>query len=770
MRLLQYNDGKISLTKFYDRDVPRYAILSHTWGPDTEEVTFRDLVNGTGKDKIGYRKINFCAEQARRDGLEYFWVDTCCIDKSNNTELSRAINSMFRWYQNAERCYVYLSNISVTSSENQSGLAWEPTFREHRWFTRGWTLQELLAPKSVEFFTPDGVRLGDKGSLEQQIHEITRIAVPALRARDFSQFDVEERFKWAETRQTTYEEDWAYCLLGIFGVFMPFIPGEGKAYAIRRLRKEIADSDRAFKRPQEEITKDNACIADLRLTDPRIDKTRIADRKGGLFAGASNWILRHDHFRKWRDTDNARLLWIKGDPGKGKTMLMITIIEELERDQPQQPTTILSYFFCQGTDGDLNNAVAVLRGLIYQLCIHQPWPTSHLRAQYDHAGAKLFQDDNSFYALSKVLESIIQDERLHETYLIVDALDECMAGRDQLLRFIASHVASPRVKWLVSSRNITEIENLLEIDRSDSSEVKLGLEVAQNAKQVALAVDAFIEHKLSDIKVLQADHHTRGRVQDLIREKANGTFLWVALVVQELKSAKRWRMLEGVEKMPATLGAFYDLMMKRARESEPEEWENCQLVLSAVTLAYRPLYLAELAIVSGLPPAIAAHMNDVRDIVALCGSFLTVKESVVYFIHQSVKDYLSDKASRAIFPSGAGQVHHAIFNRSVRALSTGVLHRNMYGLLYEGTTIDNVKVPEPDPLASIRYSCIHWARHFCDVGPGFPAEDLGKIDQFIRRFFLHWLEAVALLRKMSESIASFRQLGAFLKVRNPSFL
>jgi len=244
MRLLKCSNGNFSLTKDLVRDLPRYAILSHTWGPDTEEVTFRDLVDGTGKDKIGYHKIRFCAEQARRDHLEYIWVDTCCIDKSNNNDLSTAINSMFRWYQNATRCYVYLSDILVTSSEDseQSGLAWERAFRGHKWFTRGWTLQELLAPASVEFFTPDGLRLGDKRSLEQQIHEITGIAVPALRGSDFSQFDAEERFKWAETRHTTLEEDWAYCLLGIFGIFMPLIYGEGKAHAIRRLKKEITDA------------------------------------------------------------------------------------------------------------------------------------------------------------------------------------------------------------------------------------------------------------------------------------------------------------------------------------------------------------------------------------------------------------------------------------------------------------------------------------------------------------------------------------------------
>ena len=246
MRLLFCSDDKIRLTNDLVHNIPSYAILSHTWGPDTEEVTFRDLVDGTGEDKIGYKKVKFCEEQAKRDGLRYFWVDTCCIDKSNYTELNTAINSMFRWYQNSARCYVYLSGISAPGygGSHHSGRTWESAFRAHRWFTRGWTLQELLAPASVEFFTQDGERLGDRRSLEQQIHEVTEIAVPALRKSNLSQFDVEERFKWAEKRHTTLEEDWVYCLLGIFGTHMPFLYGEGKANALRRLKKEIADTSK----------------------------------------------------------------------------------------------------------------------------------------------------------------------------------------------------------------------------------------------------------------------------------------------------------------------------------------------------------------------------------------------------------------------------------------------------------------------------------------------------------------------------------------------
>jgi len=149
-------------------------------------------------------------------------------------------------------------------------------------------------------------------------------------------------------------------------------------------------------------------------------------------------------------------------------MLMMTILKDLECQPRAASTSTLSYFFCQGTDENLNNASAVLRGLIYLLCVQQSSLASHLRARYDHAEAKPFHGANSFYALSQVLESIIQDERLQNAYLMVDALDECITDRDQLLRFIASHTISPRIKWIVSSRNIPEIETFLEIDGSGS--------------------------------------------------------------------------------------------------------------------------------------------------------------------------------------------------------------------------------------------------------------------------------------------------------------
>jgi hypothetical protein len=245
MRLLHFDQsGGLCLTKdLSEEELPShpYAILSHTWGTDDEEVSFLDLTQGLENTKKGYKKLRFCGKQAAHDGLHYFWVDTCCIDKSSSAELSTAITSMFRWYGGAVKCYVYLRDVSTRNVEsiNPPGRSWELAFRSNRWFKRGWTLQELLAPRLVEFFDSDGTRLGDKESLEEVLHEVTKIPPRALRNAPLDEFSVDERMSWVEDRETKHGEDKAYSLLGLFGVSMAPIYGEGVDRAFARLQREI---------------------------------------------------------------------------------------------------------------------------------------------------------------------------------------------------------------------------------------------------------------------------------------------------------------------------------------------------------------------------------------------------------------------------------------------------------------------------------------------------------------------------------------------------
>ncbi|OAL03939.1 HET-domain-containing protein [Phaeosphaeriaceae sp. SRC1lsM3a] len=252
MRLLQrHGDNSIRLVKI-DKQIPPYAILSHTWGTEEDEVNFREMADGTGTTKVGYRKIHFCAKQAATDGLDYFWIDTCCIDKSSSQELSEAINSMFRWYRNSAKCYALLDDVSVDGAQEVDK---ELAFQKSRWFTRGWTLQELLAPKSVEFFSKEGYLLGDKASRAQEIAETTGIPVEALYDKALSYFSVDQRMMWAKGRETTREEDMAYCLMGIFDVFMASIYGEGQEHAFMRLHKKLRSYQETHRSPEEEEKK-----------------------------------------------------------------------------------------------------------------------------------------------------------------------------------------------------------------------------------------------------------------------------------------------------------------------------------------------------------------------------------------------------------------------------------------------------------------------------------------------------------------------------------
>ncbi|CZR70205.1 uncharacterized protein PAC_20106 [Phialocephala subalpina] len=212
--------------------IPPYAILSHTWG--TEEVSYSDHLSHQSESKEGHQKILRCCEVAESEGFQYVWIDTCCIDKSSSAELSEAINSMFQWYRDAGICYAYLSD--VNSSEDPSKN--RSSFRESRWFTRGWTLQELLAPKELVFLGSDWVEIGTKRSLCDTVSDITRISKKALQECRWSEYSAAQKMSWAAGRNTTRLEDEAYCLMGLFDVNMPLLYGEGRK-AFSRLQQEI---------------------------------------------------------------------------------------------------------------------------------------------------------------------------------------------------------------------------------------------------------------------------------------------------------------------------------------------------------------------------------------------------------------------------------------------------------------------------------------------------------------------------------------------------
>ncbi|VBB79509.1 Putative Vegetative incompatibility protein HET [Podospora comata] len=237
MRLIDTTTLKLrEFTAYTTSDYPKYAVLSHTWG--AEEVTFQDMITEPlPSEKRGFAKIKATCELARIHGLNFAWVDTCCIDKSSSAELTEAINSMYAWYRASETCYAFLEDLESTTEISASS-----DFAKCRWFTRGWTLQELIAPTDLKFYDKNWVYRGSKHDLAVTLKGITRIPIGILkREQELTTKSVAQRMSWAAFRETTRIEDEAYCLLGIFGIHMPLIYGEG-FQAFQRLQQEIVKS------------------------------------------------------------------------------------------------------------------------------------------------------------------------------------------------------------------------------------------------------------------------------------------------------------------------------------------------------------------------------------------------------------------------------------------------------------------------------------------------------------------------------------------------
>ena len=754
MRLLQLNKtGGFSLTDdLPEHQLPSYAILSHRWLPDTEEPTFEDLVHGTGREKLGYRKLQFCGEQARRDEIEHFWVDTCCIDKANKAELSIAINSMFRWYRNASVCYVHLSDVCLTSPDTSDGPkthAVRPALRKSKWFTRGWTLQELLAPRFVEFFSMEGRRLGDRSTLEQDIHEVTVIPKSALRGKPLHEFSVQSRLSWMETRETKLDEDRAYAMLGIFDIYIASIYNEG--------------SGQAFKRLLDEVQRRELCIRDLYLTNPDDDKKRIENTKGGLLEASYHWILENSDFQQWRTDQQCRLLWIKGDPGKGKTMLLCGVIDELEASIAERDR--LSYFFCQASDARINNATAVLRGLIYLLLKQHPSLALHFQTEYDRSGKALFEDANAWVALSKMFVALLSSLESGTTYLLIDALDECVVDLDNLLAFIAlTSSVSPHAKWIVSSRNWPSIEERLEKIRD-----KIALSLELNAQSVSAAVGTFIEHKVLKLAALKKyNEKTRAGVSEYLFRNADNTFLWVALVCQYLGKTPRWNTLAQLVRFPPGLDSLYERMLEQVCTSD--HTNLCRQVLATVALVYRPVTMEELTSLVEDIEDLSDDPASVREIISLCGSFLTVREHTVHLVHLSAKDFLFAAGFDKVFPFGKEKIHYNIFCRSLQILSA-TLKRDIYNLRAPGYPTEDIEQPRPDPLATVSYSCLYWINHL-SAWNFVPLEDVSSnvanggaiIDNFLQTKYLYWLEALSLCRGLSEGVTSMAILEDLVRV------
>ncbi|KAF2845553.1 hypothetical protein T440DRAFT_460188 [Plenodomus tracheiphilus IPT5] len=659
MRLLHLQDtGGLTLSEHHGTPPP-YAILSHTWGSDQDEVSYRDLVEGCGKNRLGYSKLLFCGRRAAHDGLQYFWVDTCCIDKSSSAELSEAINSMFAWYQNAERCYVYLPDVSDgshhhnSSDSNETDLRrWKPAFRKSRWFTRGWTLQELLAPKRVEFFSKEELLLGDKESLKEMIHEITNIPLSALAGKPLRHFSLEVRFSWAASRDTKREEDIEYCLLGIFNVHLPLLYGEGRQNASRRLKNEIHACANALtdaRGGRSDTGRDQRVLA-LQLWLPAPDPTRNYQNAFKQRQGNTGlWLLHSERYISWK-TEAASILWLHGIPGSGKTVLSAIAVQDVLKSCHDGTSEAVAYFYFDFNDAKTQDNELMLRSIVCQLSYQsadvlarlERWLESHEHGQRRPSVTELLD----------MLREIVQN--FSHVYVVLDALDESNR-RPQLLNILGvlaeGHL--DRLHLLVTSRRERDIETSLEnIVRREN---RIGLET----DMVDADIRNYVQQRLSDDTALSKwakDIVLRQEIEAALIKGSRGMFRWAACQLDTLGRCRSRAMLRrSLAELPPTLDKTYDRILSSIAEPDAK---YALRILQWLTFALRPLTVDEIAesvaIDDGRIPTFDREevLEDPMDVLDICCSLVTIAPAtadtrprnppkhIVKLAHYSVKEYL----------------------------------------------------------------------------------------------------------------------------------
>ncbi|MCJ1357990.1 MAG: hypothetical protein MMC33_007988 [Icmadophila ericetorum] len=395
-------------------------------------------------------------------------------------------------------------------------------------------------------------------------------------------------------------------------------------------------------------------IQALFATDPTDDMQMIANKKDRLLDMTDFWILNDLTYLKWIKEDRSRVLWLHGDPGKGKTMLSIALIEELSKKiQPDNRSsrTISAYFFCDNQDDRRRTAPLILRGLIYQILCQRPDLTIYLHTEYEKQSEQLFSSQNALQSLWRIFHSIVKNSDLQEIVIVIDALDECdPVSMEIFLVLLEPYITveendlghgpqkdlNCHVKWLLASRNDLHIRQPL------TGALDISLE--ENSSHVYEAVRKFIDIKVKQLtRVKHYDEALAAFVQENLREKAEGTFLWIALACHELSrpSVLSVNTEEILLQLPSGITPLYSRIMDQVLTSSDERSTICiKAILQSMIVAFRPLTLPELAVAADLPKQYHHNLHILGEYLQQCGSMVTVRQRQAHFVHLSAKIYL----------------------------------------------------------------------------------------------------------------------------------
>ncbi|PMD28100.1 HET-domain-containing protein [Hyaloscypha hepaticicola] len=722
-------------------------------GADTEEVIYRDLIDGTGKDKIGYEKLRFCGEQARYDSLQYFWVDTCCIDKSNNTELAEAINSMFRWYRNAAKCYVYLPDISspgIDIGDKSDHLLWEMAFRTSRWFTRGWTLQELIAPISVEFFSQNRKLLGDKKSLERQICEITRIPSKALRGSPLSDFNQ------------------AYSLLGIFDIYMPLIYGEGKEHALERLREIINKHSKGL---YSDILHHLPYTVEALFNSytKQDSPTCLPNTRVSLLEEIYNWV----------DSEDERyIFWLNGLAGTGKS----TIARTVARRYFEQKRLGASFFFSRGGE-DIGHAGKFFTSIAVHLTRNAP----SLRPYISEATEE--QIDITNHSLRDqwrqlVIRPLLRlDKRLSPSsyLLVIDTLDEC--DNEDHIRTI--------LQLLAEARSLTAVRLRVFLTSRPEVPIRHGIRAIPQAEHQDFVLHniqpMIINHDLS----LFLEYHlgiigqewTLGPKwpgEEVLRQlvvHASGLFIWAVTACRFIHEGEEFaedrldEILEGtgLESTPEQhLDQIYITVLQSSIPTTLRPPEKVRLrarqrrILGSIAILFSPLSATSLAKV------ISISGTQVTQTLERLQATLDIPKDIAGLFrlhHPSFRDFLLNKDRYREFWVDEKEAHQNLAAKCMQLMSQ-TLKKDICEMHTPGSQtsqVENSWIKKCLP-PEVQYACLYWVQHLQRGGSHI--RDSEEAYQFLQAHLLHWLEALGWMGKASEGIQAILSLEAYIPFNN----
>lgn len=445
-------------------------------------------------------------------------------------------------------------------------------------------------------------------------------------------------------------------------------------------------------------------------------------------------------FLDWEIPGN-NLLWVTGRPGGGKTMVLSEIVRQLSLPAARTSDKwFMSYFFCGHSTPGSSSAAAVLRNLIWTLVDQQPSLVSHLRKIRQSTGRQYFDDPNDFCALSKILYSMLQDDKFVRTYFVIDAMDECLNGKgvsahEDLTYLISVSISlSPKTKWLVSSRHSADIQSLFEKEVAGSHQVML--DTNSPDKPLSSTLGAYIDYKISVLaKEKEYSESIRTKLSSMMRERPGRNFLWVDIVCTALRQVDNWYAPVVLHKIPDNLQDLCHHMKARLEVLPLQDPKFCKDILTTMAIVLEPLHISELSALMTLGHDEGLVDVDPRAIVEKCSAFLEIRDNAVYFRDWSLKEYVGHYM---LGDSLVSQAHFGMTTRSLASLSR-LFTKNTAS---SGELSATTRVGQGN-LESIQYASVFWIWHICQIDDN--AEVIGAVDRavdFLKRHFRQWLEVL----------------------------